>query len=341
MRLKPINTVRIAGAYEGGYREARIPAVAALGDGSVLMAYEARAGKSGDWGDIDIKVVRLDKDWQRSDVLTLGESRLPGDGSMRTWGNPTFIDLGGGSVLLMFCRNYEQAFLTRSDDFGKSWSQPREITPALRGFNYDWNVCALGPGHGCRLNNGRLVCPLWLAKGEYYDEGRKRRHWPSVCGAILSDDSGETWTDGFLFDGSLNPSETGCAELKDGRVLFSIRNMETIKKRLFAVSSDGGKTLEKAPLPALTDPTCFGGVCAYRGGALQINCLNAEKRTDLTVSFSADGLNWEALYGFTGRAGYADIGAEGDSVYVFAERESDEGGIIDRLELITFKACEA
>ena len=336
MQLKLISQRKIAGAFENGYREARIPALAALEDGSVLMAYEARAGKNGDWGDIDIIVKRLAPDGSLAEVLRLGESHLPADGGMRTWGNPTFIDAGSGRVLLLFNRNYERAYCVASADGGCSWSDQTEITAALRGFDYDWNVCAIGPGHGARLTDGSLACGIWLAHGEYYDTGLRRRHYPSVSGALVSPD-GVRWQSGLLFDRLPNQSETSCAALPDGRLLFSIRNEDASPQRAFACSADGGKTLDGVFYRALTDPCCFGGLCSFQGGALQANCQSPDKRENLALSFTPDGKSWQTLYRFSGPAGYADVYAQGGNVYVLAEIADAQRGLIGEIVLYTLK----
>ena len=336
MDIRLISERRIAGAFEEDYREARIPALLVLKDGAALAAYEARAGQNGDWGDIDIIVKRLEPDGELHQVLRLGESHLPPDGSMRTWGNPTLIDAGNSEVLLLYCRNYERAYCIRSRDGGRSWSDNAEITEALRGFPWSWNVCAVGPGHGTVTPGGRITCGIWLANGEAYDNGLRRRHAPSVSGALWSDD-GAHFHSGFLFDALKDPSETACAALPDGRVLFSIRNADKERKRTFAFSNDGGRTVDHFLPRTLADPTCFGGLCAYGQGVLQVNCLSPDRREHLTISYSEDGVRWQALYRFDGPAGYADIGALEDKIFVLAEREDREKHLIGSIDLYTLQ----
>ena len=340
MNLRLLNTLTVCSAFDKTFREPRIPAILALQDGTVLMCHEARVGKNGDWGDIDVRVLRMESSGDIREVLRLGESSRPGDGRMRTWGNPTLINAGNGRVILLFNRNYEQGFMCVSGDAGKTWGGICDITSVLRGFPYIWNVCAFGPGHGMRLPSGRLIAPLWLANGEYYDEGRRRQHRPSQAGCIYSDDMGKSWKTGFLFSGAKNPSETSAALMPDGRVMFSFRNEEEVKKRLIGFSSDGGETLDGAPLFSLTDPICFGGLCSFEGGVLHVNCQSETGRENLTLSFTRDGLNWERLYLFEGPAGYADVYALGRRVYVFSEETDTKNRLIGRLVLSVLEAEE-
>ena len=194
-------------------------------------------------------------------------------------------------------------------------------------------MCAFGPGHGLRLPSGRLIAPLWLANGEYYDEGRRRQHWPSVSGCIYSDDGGVSWRTGFLYGEKKDPSEAALALLPDGRVMFSFRNAEEVKKRLTGFSSDGGETLDASPFFSLTDPVCFGGLCAFEDGALLVNCQSETRRENLALSFTRDGLNWERLYLFEGPAGYADVYAFGKRVCVFSEETDTKNWLNGRLVL--------
>ena len=105
MKLTLLSSETVCTAFVESFREPRIPGVLVTEDGTALLCHEARAGKNGDWGDIDVRVLRMEKGGPIREVLRLGESREPGDGRMRTWGNPTLIDAGGGRVLLLFNRN--------------------------------------------------------------------------------------------------------------------------------------------------------------------------------------------------------------------------------------------
>ena len=123
----------------GGYREYRIPGILPLKDGALLLACESRAENKGDWGDIDIAIWRREKDGALAQVLRIGQSHLPPDGSMRTYNNPVLVP-DGQNVHLLYHLNYERAFIRSSEDGGHTWGEAREITAAYREFPFAWNA---------------------------------------------------------------------------------------------------------------------------------------------------------------------------------------------------------
>ena len=52
----------------------------------------------------------------------------------------------GERLHLIYHLNYEQVFIITTEDLGETWTDPREITEGYRQPEYDWNVCATGPG---------------------------------------------------------------------------------------------------------------------------------------------------------------------------------------------------
>ena len=110
----------------------------------------------------------------------------------------------------------------------------------FRKFDFPWNVCASGPGHGITASNGRLMVPVWLANGmvrlDREPSGRIKNHFPSAAGCIYSDDSGKTWNPGFLTQGIENANETSAAELRSGKILFNFRNERFEKCRVMGIA---------------------------------------------------------------------------------------------------------
>lgn len=315
--------------HSGGYREYRIPGIVCM-EGAALFACEARAEDAGDWGDIDIIVLRVDGEQSPREVLRVGQSHLPKDGTMRTYNNPTLIP-DGACVHLIYHLNYERVFIRTSPDGGCTWGEEREITDAYRQFDYDWNVCATGPGHGIQLRSGRLIAPVWLADGEQI--GQTRRHWPSVAGCIYSDDHGKTWQAGLTTPQLDSGNETSVCELADGQVLFNIRNRGEERLRALAWSQDGGETAHTVRLAAdLPDPRCFAGMIAAEDKVWFVNCGSQEKRVDLTLRESCDsGESWHVLQKLDEMAGYADMAHDGEHLHIFYERHSYEEDIIKQL----------
>lgn len=333
-RLKKTSEKVIARKTSGGYRKYRIPGILCTQD-TVFLAYEARAEESGDWGDIDVIVLRIEQDGTVTELLKIGKSHLPKDGTMRTYNNPTLIP-DGKRIHMIFHTNYEHAFITTSDDCGDTWTDPRDITAAYREAKFDWNVCATGPGHGIQMKNGRLVVPIWLANGQVHDDGLTRDHWPSVAGCIYSDDHGNTWHTGMISEGIHDANETSVTELPNGNLLFNFRNRNENHHRILGLSSDGGESIEKYWIPdALIDPMCFGAVATSPDGyVLFANCNSNEKRVNLTLKASSDaGEHWNIVWEIDTVSGYADLAVADDKAYVFYERTSYENHMIEELVL--------
>ena len=307
---------------EDGYFRFRIPAVLSA-PGGLLFAMEARCENKGDWGNIDIQVLISDGENIRK-VLLIGDGRNGAAGEMHTYNNPVLVP-DGERVHLLYCLNYERMFIRTSADGGVTWGEEREITRYIRAFDFDWNVCAVGPGHGVKMKNGRLAAAVWLADGKAH--GMIRDHFPSVAGVMYSDDGGETWQCGGIASGMKNASETTVAELSDGRLLVNFRNENENRRRVLAYSDNGGRTLTGIHShPALTDPVCFGSMVSEGDNVWFINCDNEKGRKNLTVRLSEDGGDtWQSVWHVDDMGGYADLAVKGKSLHAFYERTYEDG----------------
>ena len=328
MKWNSLSGETILRAGEMGYTHFRIPGILPLPDGALLLACEARRQRA-DWGDIDILLLRREPDGTLRQVLL----RQAGEEALRTRNNPVLVP-DGDRVHLIDHVNYERAFLSTSLDGGRSWGEAREITGFYRAFPFDWNVCAAGPGHGVRLGGGRLVVPLWLAKGALNPDGLTRAHWPSVCGWMYSDDRGETWQPGPLFDGPVNGNETSAAALPDGQVLFAIRHMGEHRRRVLALSGDGARLDRSWVAEDLRCPMCFGGLCECPDGVLFSHCDSETAREDLTVHWSRDGgEHWTPVWRVDPMGGYSDMAWQEGKAWVFYERYDPSARIVRELVL--------
>jgi len=303
----------------GGYRLCRIPGIVCH-HGSVFLTWEARADSGNDWGTIDVKVARRMPDGTVEEVLTIGASHLPKDGKLYTYNNPTLIS-DDKRLHLIYHLNYERVFIVTTRDLGQTWTEPREITEGYRQPEYDWNVCATGPGHGIRMTSGRLIAPVWWADGESF-AGGIRSHHPSRAGCVYSDDHGQTWNPGHLTMGLTDASETAVVEFAHEWLLFNYRNEDPDRRRALGISVNGGETLSQCwKAKDLIDPVCFGGMTAWGDTILCSNCNTDAGRTNLTVKESVDGgRNWEVIWDVDPLSGYPDIACDGERVYVFYER---------------------
>ncbi|MHB8899482.1 MAG: sialidase family protein [Thermoguttaceae bacterium] len=309
-----------------GYAVFRIPGIVVTTRGTVL-AYCVGRSEPGDWADIDIFLRRSTdggKTWEpRRKLRDLGTSTVD---------NPTaIVDRETGAVHMLYQVDYARAFSMRSDDDGKTFSEPVEITSVFEEFRreYDWNVIAPGPGHGIQLRSGRFVVPVWLSTGG-------RRHRPSIVAIITSDDHGRTWRRGAVVvrtdEEFVNPSETVAVELADGRVMLNIRNECPHSRRLVSFSGDGATGWTKPVFDeALFEPVCFASIQrlsvkpqADKNRILFVNPNSGSRaRQNLSVRLSYDeGRSWPIGKVLEpGIAGYSDlaVGADG-SIYCLYER---------------------
>jgi sialidase-1 len=243
-------------AGKDGYATHRIPGIVVTKRGVVLAYCAARKDGIGDWADIDIALRRsLDggKSWQPPKILV--------DAGKATADNPTaIVDHQTGAIHFLYQVNYARCFYMRSDDDGRTFSTPVDITAASQQFrkDYDWNVIAPGPGHGIQLASGRLLVPVWLSTGG-------RQHRPSCVATIYSDDHGRTWHRGEIVVRNSatvpNPSESVAVQILDGRVMLNIRNESRRFCRLISFSPDGATRWTKPVFDeALFEPVCMASM---------------------------------------------------------------------------------
>lgn len=314
---------------KGPYKEYRIPGIVATEKGTLLCCYEGRMEALNDWAKIDIVILRSTDQGNTFLKIVLTSEKKETKGTTVTWNNPVLI-ADHELVHLIYHKNYETAYYRVSKDDGKTFSEPMEITEAFREFPYSWNVCASGPGHGITVRGGRLLVPVWLAKGEDLNEtGRRKAHNPSVAGTIYSDDRGKTWHGGALTRGIINANETSVAELSDGRILYNIRNGEPEKCRVLGISSDGIDALGEIWLEKdLPDPKCFGSMIRVDDKRLgYVGCANNDlthplgKRIFLTFYVSTDdGRKWRPWIDIDCFGGYGDAAVFKNQLFIFYEQ---------------------
>lgn len=323
-----------------GYRTYRIPSLVMTPKGTLLAAVAARYDGHGDWSDIDTMVRRSvdgGKTWTPQAIVT--------DDGKNTVDNATFIvDPQSGKVYLMYQINYARAYLKVSTDEGERWSAPREITSVFEQFRdrdgYDWEVIAMGPGHGIVTHSGRFIVPVWLSTSH--------KHRPSIAATIYSDDQGATWQAGEIIaehnDRTPNPSEHVLVELADGRVMANMRTESPQYRRFLAFSPDGvSNWSEPQSHPQLVEPICMGSMTRLDvpGPEKQSNLLlfcnpnseaprtsssgakwGARKRQNVTIRVSDDqGTTWPLSRSIEPQdSGYSDVAVGPDGmIYVLYE----------------------
>lgn len=249
-----------------------------------------------------------------------------------------------GAVHFLFCYEYMRAFYMRSDDDGRTFSKPVEITCAFDGFRseYPWRVIATGPNHGIQLHSGRLVVPVWISTA-----AGGHAHRPSVTSVIYSDDHGKTWKRGDIAVRDtpefIIPSEAAIAELANGRVALNVRSESKANRRIIVYSRDGA-TGWSEPLfhPELLEPICMAGLVRMsmkppydKNRLLFSNPNNLDRldgsaapgvnrdRRNVTVKLSYDeGETWPVAKPIEpGWSGYSDLAiAKDGTILCFYER---------------------
>ena len=154
-------------------------------------------------------------------------------------------------------------WLTYSDDDGKTWSLPKDITPQIK---EDWMLfIGDGPGVGLQLQDGTLTFPVYTASTNVGGS--------QSSALIYSTDGGESWTLGespvktdTVDRDTLNDywsmlTESQAIQLQNGYVKLFMRN--TSGKVKVATSTDGGKTWDKVESTPIYDAYCQLSVINY------------------------------------------------------------------------------
>lgn len=307
---------------QDGYACFRIPAIVQSKAGTLLAFAEARKKSCSDTGNIDLVVKRSEdggKTW--SHAITIW------DDDDNVCGNPApIVDQATGRIILVTCWNLgedhekqiidktskdsRRIFVLHSDNDGKSWSEPKEITSSVK--RPDWTWYATGPCHGIQLqgkkHKGRLV-----VSANHMVAGTKTYH----SQLIYSDDNGENWKLGGVVS-KHGGNESSVVELKNGDLMLNMRNYnrEESKTRSYAISKDGGTTIsEMQYLPELIESICQGSTLNYmKKGKISNNILfsnpaSIDKREKMTVKLSEDnGKTWPHAYEvYAGPSAYSDL----------------------------------
>jgi sialidase-1 len=263
-------------AGEDGYHTYRIPALIVTSKGTLLAFCEGRKTGRGDAGDIDLVLKRSEdggQTWSKQQLV-----HEEGDSEKITIGNPCpVVDAETGAIWLPLTRNNDRVLMLHSNDDGRTWSKPQDVTANTKKDNWTWY--ATGPGNGIQLTQGkyrgRLVIPC-----DHRVKDEKDRNLSTRSHVIYSDDHGQRWQIGGLLTAGTN--ECAVVELEDGTLLINMRSYRGKKQRALSRSKDGGVTWsEVEDDPNLPEPIC-------QASLIRLPLTDAKATTRLAFSNPAD-----------------------------------------------------
>lgn len=281
----------------------RIPSIITATNGDLIAAIDERVPSCGDlkWSrDINI-VIRKSSDngktWGKIEKIIdypLGQSAS--DPSM-------ILDKQTNTIFLFYnymdLDNQKDIYYLKyisSNDNGKSWSKPVDITNQISKENWKNDFKFITSGRGIQTKKGTLLhCLVNLQKGTH------------VFG---SNDNGKTW---FITETPTSPGdESKIVELNDGSWMVNSR-VNKLGYRYSHVSNDDGKTWISKKEESIIDPGCNGSLIRYSHGEknllLLTNINNKKERKEIVLRYSIDeGKSWsnpKIIY--NGEAAYSSM----------------------------------
>ena len=297
--------VTVFAAGQDGYPIVRIPSVVTTAAGTVLAFGEGRQ-KIDDHAQNDIILKRSadgGESWDAVEVVASEGADSLNDPSV-------VVDRRSGRIVLHYTRfaegfhsgsappGYEDPrssrnFVVYSDDDGHAWSEPAQVTRAVK--RPDVRAAVVTCGVGIQLRRAPYANRLVHAVYDFADILR------AACYVCYSDDGGASWTIGEIAPCSEEDrtGEPQVVELANGAVMMNARTRT--KRRRVGLSHDGGATFgEMRSEATLIEPGCQGSIFRYSdpldGGRSRIlfcNPASETERANGTVRLSYDeGQTW-------------------------------------------------
>lgn len=303
----------------------RIPGIVQTTRGNLIAAYDVRYDHSGDLpANIDVGISRSTdggQSWEPMRVaIDMGNDPKHGHDGV---GDPAIlVDPTTGRIWIASLWSHGnrgwngsgpgikpeetgQLVLAHSDDEGKTWSKPVNITAQMK--DPEWRLFFNGPGAGIAMKNGTLVFAAQYRAAD-------GKPWSTM---ISSEDHGETWQVGSGVKS--DTTEAQVAELADGSVMINARDNRG-GSRTVAVTRDLGKTweLHSSDRKALREPVCMGSLLSWNDSLWFSNPDATDGRHSMTLKRSRDqGESWpekdQILYDSRSGFGYSCLAPAGES----------------------------
>jgi sialidase-1 len=314
---------------DDGSKAYRIPGMVRTNRGTLIAVYDIRHRGGGDLpGDIDVGMSRSTDGGQTWEpmrtIMDMGdEARWNHDGvgdpsvlvdrvTGRIWvaalwshGNRAWHGSGPG----LEPEETGQLVLVSSDDDGRSWSEPVNITAQVK--DPAWRLLLDGPGAGITMKDGTLVFPAQFRAADGVP-------WSTL---IWSRDRGQSWHIGTGVKS--NTTEAQLVELEEGVIMINCRDNRG-GSRTVATSRDLGRTWQAHPTDrsALPESVCMASLLKWDvpGAGEHLffsNPATTRGRHTMTVKVSRDhGLTWpeglHTLYDRRAGAGYSCLAPADD-----------------------------
>ena len=212
---------------------------------------------------------------EKTGVIWIVAAWTHGMGNMRAWHNSQAgIDLNHTAQLV----------LSKSEDDGKTWSAPINITSQVK--NPSWKFLLQGPGMGITMRDGTLVFPI-----QYIDSTKVPN-----AGIMYSKNRGETWH--IHHHARANTTEAQVAEVEPGVLMLNMRDNRG-GSRAVSITKDLGKTWEEhsSNRSVLPEPVCMASLIKVeakdnvlgRDILLFSNPNSTKNRNRITIKASLDG----------------------------------------------------